>query len=332
MQRGAKSMISKSTNALLNTQIFASLLVAVLACTCLSRAQATPNPNEFNERVNEVVNGVTIFTSQDTASSGVFSYDSDRPGVGDTDIDLIKIPLSHTFGDEADVLRPQVRGVLGSLESKRSIATGNPGDVADFSRLEVLTAGVSGGVVYRAWKELRITPLMGVAYSHLKRRYDYNNSFSQTNLFPYDRDAFNTSADVLTYSPSVEMDYTFREGKTTLIPKVRYAHLFNDSISSKSSVIDVSSDSGLLQSFFDVETPLGYSVYGQDLGLHPFIVRTDVFGSAKEAPGPNYFYEIGADLTFTDADRKLLEGFSVGASYIFGEDFSGYRIGVGLIF
>ena len=63
-------------------------------------------------------------------------------------------------------------------------------------------------------------------------------------------------------------------------------------------MIDVSSDSGLLQSFFDVETPLGYSVYGQDLGLHPFIVRTDVFGSAKEAPGPNYFYEIGADLTF----------------------------------
>jgi hypothetical protein len=295
-------------------------------------SSATPQPNEFNDRVNEVVNGVTIFTSQDTASSGVFSFDSDAPGVGDTEIDLIKIPLTHTFGDQDEVLRPQIRGVLGSLESKRSIATGAPGSIDDFSRLEVLTAGLSGGFVYRAWRELRITPLVGAAYSHLKRRYDYNNSFSQQNLFPYDREAFNTSVDVMTYSPSVEVDYTFNVGGTTLIPKMRYAHLFNDSVSSKSSAIDVSSDSGMLQTFLDVETPLGYSVYGQALGIHPFIVRTDVFGSAKDARGPNYFHEVGADLTFKDSQRKLLEGFSVGASYIFGDNFTGYRIGVGLLF
>jgi hypothetical protein len=294
--------------------------------------RAAPNANEFNDRVNEVVNGVTIFTSQDTASSGVFSFDSDTPGVGDADIDLIKLPGKYTFGDENDVLRPQIRGVLGSLESKRSVATGSPGSIDDFSRLEVLTAGVFGGVVYRPWRELRITPLIGVAYSHVKRRYDYNNSFSQMNLLPYDREAFNTSVDVMTYSPTVELDYTFREGATVFIPKVRYSHLFNDSVSSKSSVVDVNSDSGMLQSFLDVETPLGYKVYGQDLGLHPFIVRTDLFGTAKEARGPNYFYEAGADLTFTDKDRKLIEGFSLGASYIFGDNFSGYRIGVGLIF
>lgn len=309
---------------------FSVLFVGAIVPTV--QLHAAPSASEFNDRVNEVVNGVTIFTSQDTASSGVFSFDSDAPGASDTDIDLVKIPVSHTFGSDTDVVRPQVRGVLGSLESKRSIATGGPGTIDDFSRLEVLTAGVSGGVVYRAWQELRITPLLGVAYSHVKRRYDFNNSYSQSNLLPYDRDAFNTSVDVMTYSPSVEIDYTFRHGEMILIPKIRYAHLFNDSVSSESSVIDVNSDSGMLQSFFDIETPLGYTVYGQDLGLHPFIVRTDLFGTAKEARGPNYFHEVGADLTFTDKNRKLLEGFSVGASYIFGDDFSGYRIGVGLIF
>ncbi len=295
-------------------------------------ATATPSASEFNDRVNEVVNGVTIFTSQDTASSGVFSFESDDPTVSDTDIDLIKIPLTHTFGEEKDRLRPQIRGVLGSLESKRSINTGGPGSIDDFSRLEVFTGGVSGGFVYRLWDELRVTPLIGAAYSHIKRRYDYNNSFSQTNLLPYDREAFNTSIDVMTYSPAIEADYTIRLGETTIIPKLRYAHLFNESLSSKSSVIDVSSDSGMLQSFIDAQTPLGYIVYGQDLGLHPFIVRTDLFGSAKDARGPNYFHEVGADLTFTDANRKLLEGFSLGGSYIFGDDFSGYRIGIGLIF
>jgi hypothetical protein len=149
---------------------------------------------------------------------------------------------------------------------------------------------------------------------------------------PYDRDAFNTSVDVMTYSPTIEANYTFRQGETTFIPKMRYAHLFNDSVSTKSSVIDVNSDSGLLQSFIDVQTPLGYSVYGQELGLHPFIVRTDIFGSAKAARGPNYFHEIGLDLTFTDATRAVIKGFSVGGSYIFGDDLTGYRIGVGLTF
>lgn len=297
-----------------------------------SQTLAAPSANDFNESVNQVVNGVTIFTSQDTASSGVFSFDSDSPGSSDVDIDLIKIPAKYTFGDESDELRPQVRGVLGSLESKRSFATGGPGTVDDFSRLEVLTVGLSGGVVYKAWKELRITPLVGIAYSHLKRRYDYNNSYSQTNLLPYDREAFNTSVDVLTYTPTLEADYTFREGKTTFIPKVRYSYLYNDSVSSKSSVIDVDSDSSMLQSFFDVETPLGYCLFGQELGLHPYIVRTDLFGTAKDARGPNYFHEVGADLTFTDASRKLMQGFSIGGSYIFGDDFNGYRIGIGLVF
>ena len=319
-----------------NKQLAISLIVTGVVNSALillaSPSFAAPSASEFNDRVNEVVNGVTIFTTQDTASSGVFSFESDSPGVSDVDIDLIKIPVTHTFGEDQDVLRPQVRGVLGNLTSTRSVATGGPGSIDDFSRLEVLTAGVSGGVVYRIWDELRITPLFGIAYSHVKRRYDFNNSFSQTNLLPFDQDAFNTSVDVMTYSPTVELDYTFKKGATTLIPKVRYSHLFNDSVSSKSSVIDVNSDSGMLQSFFDVNTPLGYKLLGQDLGLHPYIVRTDLFGSAKDARGPNYFHELGADLTFTDSNRKTLKGFSIGGSYLFGEDFTGYRIGVGLIF
>lgn len=313
------------------TRLKTNLILAAALLPAL-QAAAAPSASEFNDRANEVVNGVTIFTSQDTASSGVFSLESDNTGAGDANIDLLKLPITYTFGDEDRALRPQIRGVLGSLKSTRSIANGDPGSAADFSRLEVLTVGLAGGVVYRPWKEFSITPLVGAAYSSVERKYDFNNSFSQTNLMPFDKEAFNTSVDVMTYSPTLEMDYTFKEGAATIIPKVRYSHLFNDSTSSESSAIDINSDSGMLQSFVDVNAPLGRSVFGQALGLHPFIVRTDLFGTAKEAQGPNYFHEIGADLTFTDSNRKMLQGFSLGGSYIFGGDFTGYRIGLGLIF
>ena len=307
-----------------------SLLLIAAAICVPSLAIAQISAEEFNDRVNEAVNGVTIFTTQDTASSGVFSFESDRAGESDRNLDILKVPFAHTFGEEGESVRPEFRAVIGNFQSNYSPAPQVSGETADFSRLDATTLGVSGGVVWNAWRELRVTPLFEVAWTHLKRRYDYNNSFSQANLLPFDREAFNTSVDVLTYSPSLEMDYTFKDGETTYVPKLRYAHLFNDSVSSKSSVIDIDSDSGLLQTFLDVNTPLGYNVKGFNLGLHPFIVRTDVFGAAKDAEGPNYFHEIGVDLTFEHGSGSIISGFSIGGSYIFGEDFDGYRIGFGV--
>lgn len=310
-----------------------AFVVAAVSMVCspgLGVAQITAD--EFNDRVNEAVNGVTIFTTQDTASSGVFSFDSDRAGESDRNLDILKFPFAHTFGEEGEEIRPEFRAVIGNFQSNYSPAPQVPGETADFSRLDATTVGVSGGVVWKVWQELRITPLFEVAWTHMKRRYDFNNSFSRANLLPFDREAFNTSVDVLTYSPSVEADYTFKDGETTYVPKLRYAHLFNDSTSSKSSVIDVDSDSGLLQTFLDINTPLGYNVEGFNVGLHPFIVRTDIFGAAKDAEGPNYFHELGVDLTFDRGSGHLIQGFSVGGSYIFGEDFDGYRIGFGVDF
>lgn len=295
-------------------------------------AAAEVSEQEFNDRVNEAVNAVTIFTTQDTASTGVFSFESDRPGASDRDLSILKVPLSHSFGEAGDEFRPEVRGIFGQFQSTFSPPSPVAGETADFSRLEANTAGVSGGVAWNAWKKLTVTPLFEIAWTHLKRRYDYNNSFSQANFLPFDREAFNTSVDVITLSPSLEVDYVFADGETTYVPKIRYAQLFNDSTSSKSSVIDINSDSGLLQTFFDVNTPLGYNVRGFDLGLHPYIVRTDVFGEAKDAEGPNYFHEIGVDLTFDRGADALVNGFSLGGSYIFGDDFTGYRIGLGLDF
>jgi hypothetical protein len=323
-------VLSQYLGSQILTGVVGGLISVISLCTT---AQAQPvSADEFNDRVNEAVNGVTIFTTQDSASSGVFSLKSDTPGQSDRDIDILKLPGKHTFGEEGDVLRPQIRGVVGSFRSSFSPRSPVPGEMDDFSRMRAVTGAVAAGVVYKPWQELRVTPLMSVGYTHLKRWYDYNNSFSQTNFLPYDREAFNTSANVMTYSPTVEVDYTFKVDRATLIPKLRYAHLFNDSVSSKSSVIDVSSNSGLLQSFFDVRAPIGYRFYQYELGVHPYIVRTDVYGSARAARGPNYFYELGADLTFEEEPKGLINGFYVGASYLWGDDLSGYRLGAGLRF
>jgi hypothetical protein len=298
-----------------------------------AEAQNAPDQSlvdEFNDRVNEAVNGVTIFTTQNTASSGALTLDSNGQGDSDQEIDILKVPISYTFGQEGEEFRPHVRGVIGNFQSSYSPASQVPGGTADYSELDATTVGASGGMTWSPIEQLKITPLFELAWTRLDRNYDFNNTYSQTNFKPFDRDAFNTSVDVLTYSPSLEADYTLKDGETSYTPKIRYAHLFNDSVSSDSSVIDVNQDSGLLQTFFEVNTPLGYSLFCHELGLRPFIIRTDIFGAAKDARGPNYFHELGLHLTFNRGSEYTIKGFSLGASYIVGHDLTGYRLGIGL--
>ena len=286
--------------------------------------------DEFNGRVNEAVNAVTIFTTQNTASSGALTLDSSGAGDTDREIDILKLPISYTFGEEGEEFRPHVRGVIGNFQSSYSPASQVAGATADYSKLDATTVGASGGMTWSPIEQLKITPLFELAWTRLDRNYDFNNSYSQTNFKPFDREAFNTSVDVLTYSPSLEAEYTLKDGETSYTPKIRYAHLFNDSVSSDSSIIDVNGDSGLLQTFLEVNTPLGYSLYCHELGLRPFLVRTDVFGEAKDAEGPNYFHELGVHLTFNRGSEYTIKGFSFGASYIVGHDLTGYRLGIGL--
>jgi len=286
--------------------------------------------DEFNDRVNEAVNAVTIFTTQNTASSGALTLDSSGAGDTDREIDILKLPISYIFGEEGEEFRPHVRGVIGNFQSSYSPASQVAGATADYSELDATTVGASGGMTWSPIEQLKITPLFELAWTRLDRNYDFNNSYSQTNFKPFDREAFNTSVDVLTYAPSLEAEYTLKDGETSYTPKIRYAHLFNDSVSSDSSIIDVNGDSGLLQTFLEVNTPLGYSVYCHELGLRPFLVRTDVFGEAKDAEGPNYFHELGLHLTFNRGSEYTIKGFSFGASYIVGHDLTGYRLGIGL--
>ena len=63
------------------------------------------------------------------------------------------------------------------------------------------------------------------------------------------------------------------------------------------------------------------------------MVLTDLHGKARKLEGANRFWEIGADL-YSDSSGKLplVKELSVGVSYVFGDELSGYRLGIGAQF
>ncbi len=288
---------------------------------------------EVNRGIEQGVNAITLFTSQDSVSSGSFEIDGED-GESGSDFSVNRLPLVRLLGQKGDEFRPRFEVVVGHFGAQSSGATGlDPTDATDFQRVSAWSFSGAAGVEWRATESLTLTPMFNVIYTHLKRRYDYNNPFSQTILRLFDREIFNTSIDLITYNPSLAARYKLISGKTGIVFGAKYAHLFNSSESSKSRIIDVDSDSGLLQTAVEVTAPLGVSLADMPVEARPYIVRSDIYGDARKGLGLSYFHELGFDFLLDLAQvSEFAKTLSVGGSYSFGESLTGWRVGVGLAF
>lgn len=309
-------------------------IVAALGMLCASdsMAQSQSLLDDANNRANQAVSAVTLFTSQDTLSSGLFKFRSS--GEGNSEFRVTRLPYSHSFEPLANGMIPEISAVYGysKLTQSPQMHAGAEG-IDDFSRVSTHSIGVGGGLKMPALVDgFSVTPRLFFAWSHLKRRYDFNNTYSQATFKPYDDDFFNTYVDVLVYTPSVELNYEWKMcTDATFSAHTRYSELFNDSVSTKSSVIDISSATGLLQSEIEAMLPTHSSVYGRDIKVHPFLGRSDIYGDARAGLGFSYFHEVGVDLVFSKPnDNSIFKDISLGASYSFGDDFDGWRLGIGL--
>jgi hypothetical protein len=285
---------------------------------------------DLNRSANRAVNVVTLFTSQDNLSSGVFNFDGSNGR--DTDFRVTRLPYTYVFEPISDGMVPEATVVYGFSKVTQSIAPVEGAGQDDFSRLSTNSLGLGTGLKVPAMLEgFSMTPRFFFAWAHLKRKYDFNNPYSQENLQPLDRDIYNTSGEVLIYTPSLQLMYEFQALGGSASIHTRYSHLFNESLNGKSEIIDISSDTGLLQSEIEGLFPSGYDLLERQIQVHPFVVRSDVYGDARSGLGFSYFHEVGIDLVFSHpTDQSLLKDISIGCSYTFGDDFDGWRLGIGL--
>lgn len=291
---------------------------------------------EVNGAINHIVNATTLFTSQDGVSSGYFKFKSDDPASPDTELEVLRIPLRHSFERDRSVpLRPYLRGNLAKLKFTEEVTPFDGSmEQNDFTTTSNYTVGVGGGVEFEPVTGLVITPDFAVSYARIENDYDFNNSISQLLQPLFDGTILNWDIDVLIYSPSLRLAYTlplFEAVKIT--PTTSYAFIYNDSVHSSSDVIDIESDTGIFQSGIDARIPLGIALLNSGMAVRPFGMRTDVHGSARRALGFNHFYEVGMDLAFdTSQTVGVISEISVGSSYTFTEDLEGWRVGFGWLF
>ncbi len=325
-------VLKKSNKSLVFASSFA-LLLSVTPIFAVAQDSDIPQDikDEINQSLSNSVNAITAFTSQNSVSSGHFSFD--LPNEEDFEFDVFRIPYQYTFGEQNDSIRPFLAASIGNMRFTESYPDEEGGETEDFSKVSTWTFGLGGGIEWKALEKLTIIPKMSFDYSHFKRRFDFNNQFSQEYLTPYDRDVFNTSVDIMTYSPSIKMVYDESFDCFDLKLWTKYAHLFNHGFHSKSSFLDVDAETGILQNSVEGTAPLSITAFNLPLSLRTFLVRTDIYHSARRALELGYFYEVGTELLFdTKETGTSIKELAIGVSYTVGEDFSGYSMTFGLDF
>ncbi len=285
--------------------------------------------SEFDQRVNAGVNAVTLFNSDMSVSAGNYKFDDTE---SDAKFDLFKLPYQHKFEALDNGMKPELNLLVANskITSSPEMQPSAIG-INDFSVVETNSFQAGVGLAIPILDRLSIIPRGSATYSHLKRSYDFNNSFSQTNLQPYDRDAYNTSIDIMTYTPSLELRYeTNEENSGNYAVYTRYSQLYNHSFATKSRFADVDSDSGLLQSGLEYNQKLANKVLDREVYFKPYFVQTNLYGEAREALDVSYFHELGFSFNMMEKNPEfILSQYNIGLSYTYGEEFDGIKFELG---
>jgi hypothetical protein len=329
-------------------KISATLSIVVTALLFIHSAQAqtvddivpnfTPEQEaDLGKAFGTYTSATAVFTGRNSVSSGNFSFDN-----GGGDFEVTNLPLSYTFGEKGDETRYRIRGAFGLFNSRSTDHTFSDAyaeaepelpeelqglvNEPDKRKDRATSISLGGSIVYEPSAGLTIEPAFDVIWSHVKRRFEYNNFLSALVGSKYDRDLFNQSTESISYSPSLAVDYDVPLGNGySITPSLLYTHFWTYDIWSKSRFANFEVDSGVLRTKMASNIPLPYTPLGVEMAVSPFVIRTQLFGAVQNSLDENALYDLGADLVFTLKDAWLTKLY-VGGAYILADDLDGYRV------
>lgn len=275
-----------------------------------------------------------IFGSMPGISTAHFSVDDD--GSDDFTINPFKLPLSHDFDPVWGTVRPYAELTLGYLTAKEKqhlnlVPPESTTVKADFTSYSALAGA---GVSIPVSEHTVLRPIFLLGYAHVsddaKVRGPYSDELSEAAsdfLFDVDIDSYQVGA-------ALQVEYQRPlANDINLAANARYNYLYSDVYNASDSVLETNDDFGVFTARAEFDGPTGQTVFGRDLRWIGFLAGTYLPGSQSDALGFDSFVEIGGGLEFVDPNViQGIEGVSLRASGIVGDNVSGWSVGVELEF
>ena len=301
-----------------------------LAGTALeSQAQLTPGQqrqlDDFFGNRAEV--GVVLGAS-DSASSGSYTVDSPRSGQNDLDFSLMKFGGGGEFGParslgSSDVTwHPVLMGSIGYIKGQNDITTGTlKGNELTETALGLQ---VGGGMAFHLTERFTLTPTIGMIYGRYETDFHFHNANGRA-AKPFIED----DASTIGVTPGIGIGYKLPWGRNTWEFSANYT--FYGTTDVDDSDFDVGGSSHVFQQRVDLDIPLNASLWDCPLHTGGYLALTEVAGDLSDTMNSDYWATIHGRILLDTTGKSWswkMDRLGLGTSAIFGEDFTGWDIGV----
>ena len=314
-------------------------MVAAAVAAPLAKGEAQSAQDDLRDLARSLVRqsglgeqfqGLSTFAALPGISAARF--EPKEQGAVDSQIDRLVVPLSHQFQTPRFLGgAPYLEVTLGYSRFTEAFelasTDGQPSDLKRDLKLYTGLAGLGWGFALGERTFLRPTALLG--YSYLSDDADLDGPDGDRIEGILDGILLNIEAHELLYGGALGLEHAqtlpWDLGLTT---SARYNHLWAETLSASDDALDGSGNFGVLTAAATLDGPLYLALGGRDLRWLAFVTHSRFPGNSGEALGFEYFSEVGGGLRIVDRGVVAgVDGISLRASYITGDNVQGFSFG-----
>ena len=319
---------SRHFSPFLRTDVAVGIL-SLLLVTWSAQAQLSVFKNTTSDRIE----AATILGGDFGLNAATFQGDNG------TSVDLQKFGGMGDVGDPKQLWslpigwQPQLQGSMSYLTSTRDFNSGPL--IHSQSKIHDYFIQFGGGA--RLWfsDSFSIAPTIMGMYGQTKNDFyaQYNPFANANHLAARQAGLVDYSVDTWTVRPALNLQYvyTWHRAICTLSSDPTLFH--TESFNSSNPNVSVNGDSETWMNKIDIDIPLAKNLFGHELRTGGYISRTDIFGDMKNGIGKNCLYEAHGRLVLDYLNQLWkVQWIGIGASYLWGDGFTGYSYGLDIAF
>ena len=317
----------------------ALLLVGALP----DRAQAQIPPAQATQLQNAIgarVDALTILGGDFGLSDGNF-HSTGGLGSGapaDVDTSVTKIGGDGDVGDPKPLgnlnigWQPRLQGNMGYLESTNHMQASEL--AGDTSKFRTFAIEFGGGARFWTSQNFSLAPTIMALYGRTDDTYLAQSVFGRQNLPDLQQlGLVDWSVDTWSVRPALNLQYIIALDRLLITLSSDAAGFYTYGADRSNVHVKVEGDSGFVTNKIDVDIPLDVELYGHELRSGGYLSRTELFGDLKTGLAVQHLNELHARLVMDFLNQLWkVQWLGVGASYLWGTNFSGWTVGADVAF
>ncbi|HEV8542781.1 MAG TPA: Solitary outer membrane autotransporter beta-barrel domain [Verrucomicrobiae bacterium] len=311
-----------------------SCSVAVAACSLVPALFGQALPQDTVDRlkagIGNRIETATILGGDYSAVGGTYAF----RGGNRSDLSVGKLGGGgelglHPLGQTGMTWAPVLQGNIGVGSAENHFE--NTALAGNALKYDTVALEFGGGVSFHLTDHFSIAPTISGIYGHMESSFEANNPAGNLVKLLATGTLVDWAVDTWTVVPAIKLKYNWNWQRTIFELSSYYNYFHTESFNSSSVLVNVNGDSHTWENRLDVDVPTGLHLFGRELHTGGFFSRTELFGGISDGLSEDHFYTLNSRFVMDFlGELWKVRWLGLGASYFWGDNFSGWSMGVDL--